>query len=291
MNWLPRNGALHGTGFDHLLRWNLDTMFWLFVASQILIVLAMLIAALRRRSATPTTPAQPRSVAAFLFTSLLPLLAITALYIAMLVTSHRLWAARREQANARQAVQVEVTGLQFAWYFRYPGDDGAFGKVLPNLVNAPAGNPLGLDPTDPHSRDDIVSPVLVLPAGRPVDLRLRSLDVIHGFFIPGMRLKQDAIPGMIGRLQFTPEIPGIYPILCSQVCGLGHARMQAQLRVVSEAEFQQWLSAREPGAPPLSGGPGTPSVGVLGWLSPAVGDRVGAVPTQQPSSSPTESRP
>lgn len=244
MNWLPPNGALHGIDLDHLLRWNLDTVFWLFVASQILIVLALLMAALRRRTAPP---AQPRSVAAFLFTSLLPLLAITGLYIAMLVTSHRLWAARREQANLRNPVQVEVTGVQFAWYFRYPGDDGIYGRVAPRLVNAPAGNPLGLDPNDPHSRDDVVSPVLVLPAGRPVDLRLRSLDVIHGFFIPGMRLKQDAIPGMLGHLQFTPEVPGVYPILCSQVCGLGHARMQAQLRVVSEAEFQQWLAAREPG--------------------------------------------
>ncbi len=272
MNWLPPNGALHGIGFDHLLRWNLDTVFWLFVASQVLIVLAMLLAALRRRSAQAAAPVQPRSFLSFLFTSLLPLLVITALYIAMLITSHHLWAARREQANARHAVQVEVTGVQFAWYFRYPGDDGIYGRTTPDLVNAPAGNPLGLDPSDTHSRDDIVSPVLVLPAGRPVDLRLRSQDVIHGFFIPGMRLKQDAIPGMIGHLQFTPEVPGVYPILCSQVCGLGHARMQARLRVVTEAEFQRWLAAREPGAPSLS---------------PAAGDRVGRATLP----SPAESRP
>jgi len=271
MNWLPPNGALRGIGFDHLLRWNLDTIFWLFVASQVLIVLAMLLGALRRRPAQPATPAQPRSLAAFLFTSLLPLLAITALYIAMVATSHHLWAARREQPSARNAIQVEVTGVQFAWYFRYPGNDGIYGRLLPGLVNAPAGNPLGLDPTDPHSRDDIVSPVLVLPAGRPVDLRLRSQDVIHGFFIPGMRLKQDAIPGMVLHLQFTPEIPGVYPILCSQVCGLGHARMQTRLRVVSEAEFEHWIAAREPGAPPLS---------------PAPGGRVGGAAT-----SPAESRP
>lgn len=245
MNWLPRNGALHGIGFDHLLRWNLDTVFWLFVASQILIVLAMLLAALRRRSPQSAAPAHPRSLAAFLFTSLLPLLAITGLYIAMLVTSHHLWAVSREQADARNAIRVEVTGVQFAWYFRYPGNDGIYGRLEPNLVSAPNGNPLGLDPTDPHSHDDIVSPVLVLPAGRTVDLTLRAQDVIHGFFIPGMRLKQDLIPGMIGHLQFTPEVPGVYPILCSQVCGLGHARMQAQLRVVSPAAYEQWLAGRE----------------------------------------------
>ena len=69
--------------------------------------------------------------------------------------------------------------------------------------------------------------------------------MIHGFFVPGMRLKQDAIPGMDGDLQFTPTTPGDYVILCSQVCGLGHSRMQAGLRVVPQAEFEKWLAARE----------------------------------------------
>lgn len=245
MNWLPPNGALHGIGFDHLLRWNLAVMFWLFVASQVLIVLALLLSWIRRRSAAPSADRPARSLRVFLFAELLPLLAITGLYIAMVVTSHKLWAQRREDLSARNAVQVEVTGVQFAWYFRYPGDDGAYGRLVPDLVNAPAGNPLGLDPHDPHSRDDIVSATLVLPAGRPVELRLRSQDVIHGFSIPGMRLKQDAIPGMIGHLQFTPETPGVYPILCTQVCGMGHARMQARLRVVPQAEFDAWIAAKE----------------------------------------------
>ena len=123
-----------------------------------------------------------------------------------------------------------------------------YGATRPNLVSAPTGNPLGLDPSDPHSHDDIVTAILVLPAGRPVDLHLRAQDVIHGFFVPGMRLKQDAIPGMTGMLRFTPVIPGDYPILCTQVCGLGHYRMQARLRVVSPAQFDTWLAARETAA-------------------------------------------
>jgi cytochrome c oxidase subunit 2 len=246
MNWLPPNGALHGVAFDHLLGWNLAAMFWLFVLTQALIVLAIALALLRRRRPQPAAaPVRARSFRVFLFAELLPLLVIIALYSVMISTSHHLWIARREQPNARNAVQVEVTGVQFAWYFRYPGDDGIFGRLIPGLVNAPAGNPLGLDPNDPHSRDDIVSSTLVLPAGRPVDLRLRSMDVIHGFFIPGMRLKQDCIPGMSGHLQFTPEVPGVYPILCTQVCGLGHGRMQTRLRVVSDADFRRWLAARE----------------------------------------------
>lgn len=242
MNWLPPNGALHGPAIDHLLRWNLNVLFWLFVASQALLVAALL---RRRNSGSKERLAQRRSGAAFLFADLLPLLAITGLYLWMMITSHKLWAASREAMADPQAIQVEVTGVQFDWYFRYPGADGVFGTTRPELVNAPAGNPLGLDSADPHSADDIVSAVLMLPAGRPVDVTLRSIDVIHGFSIPGMRLKQDAIPGMTGHLRFTPSIPGDYPILCTQVCGLGHYRMQARLRVVAPADYDRWLTARE----------------------------------------------
>jgi cytochrome c oxidase subunit 2 len=238
MHYLPPNGALHGFALDHLLRWNLDILFWLFIASQILIVLAMF----RRRPANST---KPRSALFILLIDVLPLAAITALYLWMLVTGHKLWAASRESVTSAQAVQVEVTGVQFQWYFRYPGNDGVYGATRPELINAPAGNPLGLDPSDPHSHDDIVSAILMLPAGREVDLRLRSQDVIHGLFIPGMRLKQDAIPGMPGHITFTPTTPGDYSILCTQVCGLGHARMQARLRVVSETDYDRWLAARE----------------------------------------------
>jgi cytochrome c oxidase subunit 2 len=241
MNFLPPNGALHGSALDQLLRWNLTIVFWLFVAAQILIVLA-LITRLRARPAQPED-AHPRRT--YVLVHLLPLLTITALYFWMLVSSHRLWAAGREQAPAAHPIAVEVTGVQFDWYFRYPGPDGVYGATRPTLVSAPTGNPLGLDPADPHSADDIVSSILILPAGQPVDLRLQSLDVIHGFFIPGMRLKQDAIPGMLGHLQFTPATPGDYPILCSQVCGLGHYRMQARLRVVTLAQFNAWLAGRE----------------------------------------------
>jgi cytochrome c oxidase subunit 2 len=106
------------------------------------------------------------------------------------------------------------------------------------------GNPLGLDPSDPRGVDDLVSSVLELPVGREVDLRIRSLDVIHGFFVPAMRVKENAVPGLILHIHFTPIAVGTYPILCSQVCGSGHARMQAELRVVSEADYQDWLQAR-----------------------------------------------
>jgi cytochrome c oxidase subunit 2 len=174
---------------------------------------------------------------------IIPLLILTALYAGLAIAAQRLWATIRFQGASPQALQVEVTGVQFQWYFRYPGPDTTFGITRPELVNAPAGNPLGLDRTDPHSADDFVSSVLVLPAGQEVDFDIRSTDVIHGFFIPGMRVKQNAVPGMEMHIHFTPMVAGDYPILCSHVCGSGHARMQAHLQVVSEAEYAQWLAA------------------------------------------------
>jgi cytochrome c oxidase subunit 2 len=244
MHWLPPNGALHGDDLDRLLNVNLDIVFWLFVAAQILLVLALVLAILRRRSPN-AVPSAPQPNRTFLVVDYVSIAAFAALYLWMLISGHHLWAARREAARPANAVKVEVTGVQFQWYFRYPGPDGRYGRTVARLVSAPTGNPLGLDPDDPSGRDDIVSGMLVLPAGRTVDLMLRSLDVIHGFFIPGMRLKEDAVPGITGHLQFTPITPGDYPILCSQVCGLGHARMQSRLRVLPAAEYDRWLAARE----------------------------------------------
>jgi cytochrome c oxidase subunit II len=84
----------------------------------------------------------------------------------------------------------------------------------------------------------------VVPAGRPVLLQLRAQDVIHSLFIPAMRFKQDAVPGMDIQTHFTPTQPGVYEISCAELCGIGHYRMRAAVRVVSEEEFQKWLKSQ-----------------------------------------------
>jgi cytochrome c oxidase subunit 2 len=138
----------------------------------------------------------------------------------MAIAAQRLWAANRFEGPSPAAMQVEVVGVQFQWYFRYPGEDATFGATSPRLVNAGAGNPLGLDPSDSQGNDDVVSSELVLPADREVDLRLRAHDVIHGFFIPGMRLKQNAVPGQTLHVHFTPVTPGEYPISAPRFAAL-----------------------------------------------------------------------
>jgi cytochrome c oxidase subunit II len=139
-----------------------------------------------------------------------------------------------------QPVRVEVTGVQFRWYFRYPGADGKFGRTAAKLVDASEGNPLGIDHADPAAQDDFVAATLTVPVGRPVELTLRAHDVIHSFFIPNVRLKQDGVPGMDSMMRFTPDKLGTYDIACAELCGLGHYAMNAKLRTLAPDQFAAW---------------------------------------------------
>ncbi len=167
------------------------------------------------------------------------------IFVGLNLTGSRIWAESRFQGAAPGAVQVEVTGLQFAWYFRYPGPDGKFAKTKAELVDASTGNAVGIDDTDPAAKDDLVGGTLVLPVNREAELTLRSQDVIHSLFIPAMRFKQDAVPGLMIKMQFTPTKTGDYEIACAELCGLGHYKMHGMLKVVSQQEFDAWIAQRE----------------------------------------------
>ncbi len=230
---LPADASRHGPALDQHLLLNLWIVLALFVLANILLFAGL---AFRRRAPRPLH---------LITLEYIPLAAFTLLFAWLGLRAQHLWAAQRYTGADPAAMQVEVTGMQFVWYFRYPGRDAAFGRTSFALVDPAAGNPLGIDPRDAYGHDDLVSGQLVLPAGREVDLTLRSQDVIHGFAVPEMRLKQNAVPGQDTHIHFTPETPGNYAILCTQVCGLGHYRMHAVLRVLPEPEFDRWLAERE----------------------------------------------
>ena len=144
-----------------------------------------------------------------------------------------------------EAVVVRVIGEQFAWNAHYPGADGQFGAQ--NVKLLAADNPLGLDPRSPAGKDDITTiNEIVVPIGRPVIVHLSAKDVIHSFGVPAMRIKQDANPGMMTAVWFTPTVTGDFDVACSQLCGLGHYRMKAILRVVTADEFTRWLASQKP---------------------------------------------
>ena len=128
---------------------------------------------------------------------------------------HRAGAERRRRATTRCA--INVTAQQFAWSFTYP------------------------------DQDDLRSTRLVLPLDRPVELTLRANDVIHSFWIPDMGQKQDAVPGISTRLVITPDRLGDYPLVCTELCGLGHSGMRAPVRVVRPAAFAAWVREQQQG--------------------------------------------
>lgn len=154
------------------------------------------------------------------------------------VNALKLWAEVNGKPPA-DAIVVEVTGQQFAWNVRYPGKDNLFGRTEAKLVDPEALNFIGLDKTDPAAADDIVMPQnqLYFPEGRPVRVRLRSLDVIHSFYLPNFRVKQDAMPGLTSEVWFVPKQSGDYEIACAEHCGLGHYRMRGQVHVVPAADL------------------------------------------------------
>ncbi len=135
---------------------------------------------------------------------------------------------------------IEVGAHQFAWNFRYPGPDGKFGRTDLRLISDAGGNPIGLDPTDPASRDDIVVATLRVPVARDVVLTLKSRDVVHDFFVRELRVKQDAVPGMNIPYRFRAEKTGSIEIACAELCGLGHSQMRAVMLVLPAAEYEQW---------------------------------------------------
>ena len=230
---LPTNASAHGLSLDQHLLLNLWIILGLLALAHALILIGLI----KKRTHTP-----PRRQALLEF---LPLAALAFLFTFLAVRAEALWETTRYTGPNRAALQVEVVGMQFAWYFRYPGPDAIFGVTRPELIAPGEGNALGLDPTDSHSPDDFVTTQLVIPANREVDLRLRAQDVIHGFSVPEMRLKQNAVPGQTIHIHFTPTTPGDYAILCTQVCGSGHYRMTATLRVLPAPAFEAWQTQHE----------------------------------------------
>jgi cytochrome c oxidase subunit 2 len=154
-----------------------------------------------------------------------------------------LWAQIQSPAP-KDALVVEVTGQQFRWVVRYPGKDGVFGRTSAKLVNVDEENYIGLDRSDPAAADDRMAVnELYLPADRPVRVQIRSTDVIHSFFLPNFRVKQDAMPGMTVETWFVPKAVGDFEIACAEHCGLGHYRMRGQVHVVPANEYDAKLDA------------------------------------------------
>lgn len=153
-----------------------------------------------------------------------------------------IWSHIKEEfPDESKAQVVEMVAEQFAWNFQYAGPDGQFGRRDPKLIDL-ASNPMGIDFTDAAAADDIVTlNELHVPLGKPTLVYMSSKDVIHSFFVPEFRVKQDTVPGMKIPLWFEATKTGRYEIGCAQLCGLGHYRMKGEVIVHTPEEFEAKL--------------------------------------------------
>jgi cytochrome c oxidase subunit 2 len=143
------------------------------------------------------------------------------------------------------ATEVEVMGQQWQWSFRLPGKDGRLGTT--DVRNIGSDNPMGLNADDPHGRDDVVieNGELHLPVGKPVKVLLRSVDVLHDFYVPEFRAKMDMVPGMVTYFWITPIRTGTFDVLCAELCGVAHAQMRGKVIVEEESEYHAWLEKQQ----------------------------------------------
>ena len=236
-SWMPELASRHGAGIDAMLHYLLVTVGGLFLLGYL--TLAYFIWRGSRR-----TTIGPRFASRKVQWILSGGLGLSMAAIAeggVLAIGMPVWAEYFDSSPPADAVAIEVTAQQFAWNVRYPGPDGTFGRTDSRLVDD-TSNALGLVPNDAAGKDDIVTiNEIAVPVGRTVRIRLRSKDVIHSFFLPNFRVKQDAVPGMTPEMVFVPTLPGDFEIACAELCGLAHYRMRGAFHVMTDAQFADWL--------------------------------------------------
>lgn len=215
-HWLPKDVSAHGHKIDHLYYFVLWLTGAVFVATE----LAMFYFMWKYDGATQKQPSRftHGSHNLELIWTLIP--AATLLFIA--IYQMGAWAENKID-TPQMAPTVEVTARQFEWRMRYPGRDGKF-----------------------DTRDDLyVVNDLRLPVGETVLVQLKSDDVLHSFFLPNMRVKQDAVPGSKIPVWFKVKEQGTYDLVCAELCGWGHYKMKGRVRVVSRADYEAWLAQLE----------------------------------------------
>lgn len=177
--------------------------------------------------------------------TLVPALVLTVL----VVTGWRAWSDITDPAP-ENAHEIEIMGYQFAWEIRYPGKDQQMGEYDYRLISGT--NSRGINFSDKNALDDFGSQNVVIPKGEPVVFKIRARDVLHSVYVPHMRLKMDAVPGMPTRFWFvatktTAEMREElgneefeYELACAELCGSGHFSMKRIVTVLEPDEYQKW---------------------------------------------------
>ena len=145
----------------------------------------------------------------------------------------------------KNALEIDVMAWQWGWQYRLPGKDGKLGTTKVENIND--NNPFGIILEDPNGKDDVLiqSDVIHLKNNRPVKILLRSVDVLHNWYVPQFRAKMDAVPGVVTYYWFEPNKEGEYEVLCAEYCGVGHYGMRGRVFVKNEQDYENWLQEQE----------------------------------------------
>lgn len=218
--WFPEAASIVAQKIDDLFFFS--TAWTASTGLLVLLILFTFLIIYRRRKGHTSYYTHGTSRGALTLTLILAALVFVALDVNLAYHDHKVWQAMFGQPpSPSEALRVEIMPQQFAWNIRYAGPDGEFGTA-----------------------DDIVTMnELHVPVGKPVIVQLSSKDVIHSFFLPELRIKQDAVPGMVTSIYFQPTVTGHFNIACAQHCGLGHYRMKGEFFVDAPADYDAWMLA------------------------------------------------
>lgn len=208
--WFPKDVSEHGRTIDNLFMFILWLTGIVFVVTELTLFWFMW--KYDSKSTKEPVKFSHGSHALELVWTILP--AATLLFIA--IYQMEAWASAKMQPPDIKPL-VEVTGRQFNWDFRYPGPDDEL-----------------------YTEDDIVRTdgKLYLPVNEEVLLRITSLDVLHSFFLPNLRMKQDVIPGMEQSMWFKAKETGGYDIVCAELCGWGHYKMKGRVYFLPRDQYE-----------------------------------------------------
>ena len=232
--WTPEPATKGAHHVDNLFVF----IFWLtaivFVATQAVYIWFLI--KYRRKRGVPAHYSHGNNRLEILWT-VIP----AAVFLALVVWSNRIWYRELRAPAPADSIQLDLVSYQYGWHVRNPGSDGKLGAYKAQLTAKE--NWFGTEPNDETGRDDYQSEgILTVPVGRPVQILLRSLDVIHAFYVPEFRMYQDAIPGrMIDWVWFEATRTGNFELACSQLCGSGHYNMKAKINVVSQEEYDKFV--------------------------------------------------
>jgi cytochrome c oxidase subunit 2 len=225
--WLPENASKEGE--------RIDFVFWFVTAICIAIfsvVASLSVYSLIKFRAKPDDDSDGPPIHGHTGIEITWTVVPLILVIAMIVVSSV--ALAQNDRNPSGSMRVEVLGQQFAWIVAYPPEGAAEDMDGFVCFNRGPGNAIEFE------RRCKTSPNLVLPLDRPARLHLTARDVIHSFWVPEFRQKQDAVPGLETEITVTPTEVGNFPFICTELCGLGHALMRTRAIVMPEPQFEDW---------------------------------------------------